>query len=80
MRRWLAWNVLFPLHERLKGHPTFRILREMEAAERLSATEVLGEQAVRERGAAVQRAEQIERTAAANRDADRGREGVNHDR
>jgi phenylacetate-CoA ligase len=40
MRRWLAWNVLFPLQEWAKGHPTFRILREMEAAERLSAGEL----------------------------------------
>ncbi len=35
MRRWLAWNLVFRMHERLKGHPTFRILREMEASEHL---------------------------------------------
>jgi phenylacetate-CoA ligase len=37
MHRWLVWNVLFPLHERTKGHPTFRILKEMEAADYLTA-------------------------------------------
>jgi phenylacetate-CoA ligase len=36
MRRWFIWNVLFRLHERAKRHDTFRFLREMEAAERLS--------------------------------------------
>jgi len=36
MYRWLAWNVLFRLHEWGKGHPTYQILREMEAADRLS--------------------------------------------
>ncbi len=40
MRRWLAWNVLFPLHERLKGHPTQQILREMEAADRITPAEL----------------------------------------
>src|SRR5690242_11817016 len=33
MHRWMVWNVLMPLHEGLKGHPSFRILRELEAAE-----------------------------------------------
>jgi phenylacetate-CoA ligase len=37
MKRWLIWNVLFRLHEAAKRHPTFRFLREMEAAESLSA-------------------------------------------
>jgi len=40
MRRWLSWNVLFPLQEWMKGHPTLRILREMEAADRLSLDEL----------------------------------------
>jgi phenylacetate-CoA ligase len=40
MRRWLAWNVFFPLHERLKGHPTHQILREMEAADRGTTAEL----------------------------------------
>jgi len=40
MRRWLTWNLWFRLHERLKGHHTFSILREMEAAERLSAADL----------------------------------------
>ncbi len=40
MHRWLAWNVLFRLQERAKGHPTFRILKEMEAADRLGKTEL----------------------------------------
>ena len=40
MRRWLAWHVWFRLQERAKRHPTFRILREMEAADRLSALEL----------------------------------------
>jgi phenylacetate-CoA ligase len=40
MHRWLVWNVLFPLQEWVKGHPTFRILSEMEAADRLSVEEL----------------------------------------
>ncbi len=40
MHRWLVWNVLFPLHERAKGHPSFRILKEMEAADFLSPAEL----------------------------------------
>jgi len=36
MRRWLIRNFLFPVHERLKGHSTIHILREMEAADRMS--------------------------------------------
>jgi phenylacetate-CoA ligase len=33
-------NVLFPLHEWLKGHQTVRILKEMEAAESLTTSEL----------------------------------------
>ena len=40
MNRWLAWNLFFPLHEWAKGHPTIRMLREMEAVDRLSAAEL----------------------------------------
>ena len=42
MRRWLAWNLVFRLHERVKGHATFEMLREMERVERLPETQ-LGE-------------------------------------
>ena len=41
MHRWLVWNVFMPLHERLKGHPSFRILKEMEAADHLDGAEML---------------------------------------
>jgi phenylacetate-CoA ligase len=40
MYRWLAWNLLFRLHERIKGHPTFQFLKEMEAADQLSTFEL----------------------------------------
>lgn len=40
MHRWLVWNVFFPLHERIKGHPSFRILKEMEAADFLTRQEI----------------------------------------
>jgi phenylacetate-CoA ligase len=40
MSRWLAWNVVFRLHERLKGHDTFAILREMRGADRLTLPEL----------------------------------------
>jgi phenylacetate-CoA ligase len=40
MNHWLVWNIVFPLHELTKGHATFRMLREMEAADRLSAGEL----------------------------------------
>jgi phenylacetate-CoA ligase len=40
MYQWIAWNVFFRLHERLKGHSTFQFLREMETADRLSADEL----------------------------------------
>jgi phenylacetate-CoA ligase len=40
MHRWLVWNVFFPLHEWAKGHPSFPILKEMEAADFLTAPEI----------------------------------------
>ncbi len=40
MNRWLVWNVFFPLHEWAKGHPSFQILREMEAADLLTVAEI----------------------------------------
>lgn len=40
MRRWLTWNLVFRAHEWLKGHPTYRILRQMEASDRMSAAEL----------------------------------------
>jgi phenylacetate-CoA ligase len=40
MHRWLVWNVFFRVHERLKGHATYRFLREMEAADHFSAAEL----------------------------------------
>lgn len=40
MHRWLVWNVLFRLQERVKGHATYRILENMEAADRLSLPEL----------------------------------------
>jgi phenylacetate-CoA ligase len=40
MHRWLAGNVFFPLQEWLKGHPTFQILKNMEAADSLTASEL----------------------------------------
>jgi len=40
IRRWLIRNTLFPLHERLKGHCTYEILREMEAADAMTRDEL----------------------------------------
>ena len=40
MRRWLTWHVWFPLQELAKGHETFRVLGEMESADRLSAPDL----------------------------------------
>src|SRR5579871_5363855 len=40
MYRWVAWNIFFRLHEAAKKHPTFKILAEMEAADRFSASEL----------------------------------------
>jgi hypothetical protein len=48
--------------------------------ERLSATEVLVEQAARQRGAAIQRLEQSEQLARAQREPEQGREGMDHER
>jgi phenylacetate-CoA ligase len=49
MYRWFAWNILFRLHEAAKGHQTYRILREMETADRLSEAELqqLGQEKTR---------------------------------
>jgi phenylacetate-CoA ligase len=44
MRRWLARRLWFPLQEAVKGHDTLRILREMQAADRLSIDELRAEQ------------------------------------
>jgi phenylacetate-CoA ligase len=38
MHRWIVRHALFPLQEWAKGHPTLRILAEMEDADRLTAT------------------------------------------
>src|ERR671927_395097 len=35
MHRWLVWNVIFRAHEWAKRHPTYEILAELEAADRL---------------------------------------------
>src|SRR4051794_10384651 len=40
MHRWFIWNVIFRLHERAKSHNTYSFLREMEAADRMSASEL----------------------------------------
>jgi phenylacetate-CoA ligase len=40
MQRWLVWNIFFPLHEWAKGHPSFRILKEMEAHDFLTAAQI----------------------------------------
>lgn len=40
IHRWLVWNILFPLQEWAKGHPTLFILREMEAADHLSVNDL----------------------------------------
>ena len=45
--RWLVWNLLFPLQEWAKGHPTLRILKDMEAIDRCSPAEVEALQASR---------------------------------
>jgi phenylacetate-CoA ligase len=38
--RWFAWNTVFRAQEMVKRHPTFAILREMEAADSLSFAEL----------------------------------------
>lgn len=40
MHRWIVWNLIFRLQERAKGHATFRMLRGMEAADRLPIAEL----------------------------------------
>src|SRR5262249_12017474 len=40
MSHWLIWNLIFPLHEKLKRHRTFEYLREMEAADSMSLAEL----------------------------------------
>ena len=40
MYRWFAWTIVFRLQEMTKRHPTFGILREMEAADLLSLAEL----------------------------------------
>ena len=40
IRTWLVRNGIFRLHERLKGHPTYEILRDMEAVDRMTASEL----------------------------------------
>lgn len=40
MHHWLVWNLIFPVQERVKGHPTFAILRAMEQADHLSTVEL----------------------------------------
>ncbi len=47
MHKWLVWNILFPLQEWAKQHPTFRILREMERLDHGSPAEVMEFQAQR---------------------------------
>ena len=41
---WLASRVLFPLHERAKGHHSVRLHRELEATQWLSPEEIAGRQ------------------------------------
>jgi len=40
MHRWLVWNIVFPVHELVKRHSTLRILREMEATDSLTVSEL----------------------------------------
>ena len=40
MHRWLVWNLVFPVHELVKRHSTLRILREMEATDSLTVSEL----------------------------------------
>jgi len=50
MHRWLVRNVMFPLHERLLGHPTSELLRDMEAADRMTEAELKELSSARLRG------------------------------
>ena len=36
MPPWFVWKVLFPLQEKIKGHTTFEIQRQMEQADRMT--------------------------------------------
>jgi phenylacetate-CoA ligase len=40
MRKWLARNIIFRVHEWAKGHSTFQLLKEMEAVDRLSEADL----------------------------------------
>jgi phenylacetate-CoA ligase len=40
MRKWLAWNLIFPMHEWAKGHSTCQLLKEMERVDQLSFTDL----------------------------------------
>jgi phenylacetate-CoA ligase len=40
MYRWVVRKIFFPVHEWLKGHQTLRILREMKAADAMTAAEL----------------------------------------
>jgi len=40
MNRWVRWNIFFRLHERAKGHATFRFLHEMEAADSFTESQL----------------------------------------
>lgn len=42
MYPWIARNIVFPMHEAVKRHRTLNILRQMEAADRLSAADLSG--------------------------------------
>ena len=41
MRNWMVWNIVFRSQEALKRHPTFRILKSMEASDRMSAQNLM---------------------------------------
>ena len=41
MNRWIAGKILYPIHERLRGRPTFRILGALRRAENLGEEGVL---------------------------------------
>ncbi len=40
MPPWFVWKVLFPLQEKIKGHPTLDILRRMEQADRMTPAQL----------------------------------------
>ena len=47
LHRWLIWNLLFPAQEWAKGHPSLRILKDMEALDRCDPAELKTLQAAR---------------------------------